>query len=36
MVYVIRMEQSSILILLTSCQQTYMTYTIAVFTVLDS
>jgi len=33
---IIRMERSSILILLASCQQTYMTYTIAVFTVENS
>jgi len=32
----IRMEPSSVLILLTSCQQTCMTYTIAVGTVKNS
>ena len=36
MVYVIQFGQSSVLILLASCQQTCMTYTIAVCTVKNS
>jgi len=34
--YVTQVRQSSVLILLASCQQTYMTYTIAVCTLKNS